>query len=211
MKVICAHRKEANSMWVDGLALLWLAPLAFYDLRHRAVPHITTVALPCLLAMIYAANAGTWQLSVLAVTTVLITERYRLRSRRLQPIAFACAVVTSTVLVACSGADAPGAMAIVGFWIAYELGWWAGADALAAITLALVWPDVRLLVSLAAAHLALALLARWARRSASPTLSWKIRRMDAEELERSGAPGLPAMVLAVAMMAAWHLVAMKFR
>ena len=198
-------------MWVDGLALLWLAPLAFYDLRHRAVPHIATVALPCLLAMIYAALTGAWLLSALAVMTVVSTERYRLRSRRLQPVVFACAIVTSTVLMVVSGANAPGAMAIVGFWIAYELGWWAGADALAAITLALVWPDVRLLVSLAAAHLALALFARWARRSASSTLSWRLRRIDVEELERSGAPGLPAMVLAVALMAAWHLVAMNSR
>jgi hypothetical protein len=198
-------------MWIEGLALFWLAPLAYYDLRHRAVPHIATVALPCLLAMIYAALTGAWLLSALAAMAVATTERYRLRTRRLQPVVFACAIVTSTVLVVVSGANAPGAMAIVGFWIAYELGWWAGADALAAITLALVWPDVRLLVSLAAAHLALTLFARWSQRPASPTLSWRPRRMDAEELERSGAPGLPAMVLAVAMMAAWHLVAMNFR
>src|SRR4051812_49003504 len=113
MGVKCA-RDRVSSMWIEGLALIWLAPLAFYDLRHRAVPHIATVALPCLLAMIYAALSGAWLLSVLAAMAVASTERYRLRSRRLQRVVFACAIVTSTVLVACSGADAPGAMAIVG-------------------------------------------------------------------------------------------------
>ena len=207
MKVRRARHEETHYVWLEGVALLWLAPLAFYDLRHRAVPHIATVALPCLAAMIYAALTGAWLLSALAAMAVVTTERYRLPLTRSQPVVFVCAILTSMLLVAYSGANASGAIAIVGFWMAYELGWWAGADALAAITLALVWPDVRLLASLAVAHLALALLTRFACLSVAPSLSWRLRRLDTEELARLGAPGLPAMLLTVVLMAGWHLIA----
>ena len=150
-------------------------------------------------------------MSALAIVAVTATERYRLRSERLQMIMFVCAILTSLVLVFYSGPAAPGAIAIVGFCMAYELGWWAGADALAVITLALVWPDVRLLVSLAVGHLALALLMRWTGRTTATGFSWRPRRLDTEELERLGAPGLPAMALAVALLTGWRLVALGAR
>ena len=37
-----------------------------------------------------------------------------------------------------------GALAVIGFWIAWELNWWGGADAVTAITLCLIWPTVGL-------------------------------------------------------------------
>jgi hypothetical protein len=193
-------------VWLEGAALLWLAPLAWYDLRFRAVPHMATIAIPCVLATVYAALTGAWALSALAIVAMATTERYRLRSAALQRVVLGCAMLASAVLVAYGGPAAPGAVAIVGFWMAYELGWWAGADALAAIALALVWPDVRLLVSLAVAHLVLAVCMRWTGRTATG-FRWRPRRLDDAELEQLGVPGLPAMVLAVALLAGWHLAA----
>ena len=108
-------------------------------------------------------------------------------------------------------ASLPGAFAVLGFWLAYELGWWAGADALAAITLALLWPDVRMLVALAIGHLALALVMRLGWSGLGAPAIGRPRHLDEAELERLGAPGLPALVLAVAVLAGWQWMAAASR
>ena len=36
----------------------------------------------------------------------------------------------------------------MGFWIAWELNWWGGADAVTAITLCLIWPTLDYLLAL---------------------------------------------------------------
>ena len=198
-------------MWLQGVTLLWLTPLAWYDLRHRSVPHMALIAVPCLLAAVLAVWTGAWPVAGLAALVVAASERYRLRRRWLRLTVLASALLASAALVAESGTSLPGAFAILGFWLAYELGWWAGADALAAITLALLWPDVRMLVALAIGHLALALGMRLGWRGLGTPAIGRPRHLDEEELERLGAPGLPALVLAVALLAGWHWMAAASR
>ncbi len=41
-----------------------------------------------------------------------------------------------------------GALAVIGFWIAWELNWWGGADAVTAITLCLIWLTLDYLLAL---------------------------------------------------------------
>ena len=49
-----------------------------------------------------------------------------------------------------------GAIAILAFWVAWELRCWGGADAVTSITLALIWPDVRLILAILVVHAAVA-------------------------------------------------------
>jgi hypothetical protein len=194
-------------MWLEGVTLMWLMPLAWHDLRYRSVPHMALIALPCLFAAMWATLSGAWPVAGLGALAVVASERYRLRTGWIRLAVLAGALLASAILVAWCGASLPGAFGILGFWLVYELGWWAGADALAAITLALLWPDVRLLVALAVGHLALALAMCLGGRGLGALAIGRPRRLADAELERHGAPGLPALVLAVTVLAGWHWVA----
>lgn len=154
-----AHWASVERIQPFGLevaALIWLLPLAVYDLRRREVPHIACVAVPCLGAAIYAGVNEAPQLAGVAILVIAASERRIVQHHLIRTIALAGAILLAFVLALASGHVAPGAIAILGFWLAYELDWWAGADALAAITLALLWPDIMLLVALGIAHLAVA-------------------------------------------------------
>ena len=40
--------------WPELVALCWLAPLAVYTQRHRPLPHLALVLVPCTAAVVYA-------------------------------------------------------------------------------------------------------------------------------------------------------------
>lgn len=172
-----------------ALALLWLVPLARYDLRYRAVPHIACVAVPCLLATGYAALRGEWALAVIALVAVGASERHRLPTMWRGPVFLVGLLVAASLLTQVPLETFPGAGAVIGFWLCFEIGWWAGADALAAITLALLWPDMLLLAAFAVAHIGLSLMRR------NPICL--PRALTPPELEAVGQPGLPALAVAV--------------
>jgi hypothetical protein len=146
--------RAAHAYWLELLVLLWLVPLAVYDLQRKEVPHMASVGVPCLAAMVFAVAVGAWQVSAVAALIVAVSERDAIRSRRARRWLLVATLLIVCLLVVASGEAAPGAIAVLGFWLAYELGWWAGADAMAAIALALLWPSTWLLVALAGAHLA---------------------------------------------------------
>jgi hypothetical protein len=152
------------------------------------------VFVPCPLACVYAVWRGDWQLAVIAGLVVLASERRTLPAVW-RKVAFGLALAACAGVVALNVRNtvAIGAAAIVGFWLFFELGWWAGADALAAITLALLWPGMQLLAALALAHLGLSLVYRRRGRFPLP------RALNADELETVGQPGLPALALTVAI------------
>jgi hypothetical protein len=182
----------------DFAPLAWLIPLAVYDLRKREVPHIAFVAVPCGLAVLTVFLRGDWTLGALTLLVVAASERHHL-PKPFGAIAFGVALIGCVALLFFTPFEqTPGAIAIIGFWLAYELGWWAGADALAAMTLAAMWPDVRLLVSLAAAHMVTAIFLHKGRVVTFP------RRLAADELERIGVAGMPAIALGAAMFSLWQ-------
>lgn len=184
----------------DFAPLAWLIPLALYDLKKREVPHIAFVAVPCLLAALTAILRGDWALATLAMVSVAASERHHLPKRlRLAALLIAFAGCAG-LLVMTPFESLPGAIAVHGFWIAYELGWWAGADALAAMTLALLWPDIRLLAALAASHIVVALMMKRA------SLPFIPRRLKPDELQTFGSPGLPAITLGAALFMIWNLL-----
>lgn len=181
------------------LALLWLVPLALYDARYRAVPHIAFVAAPCALAMGYAAWRGDWALALIALIAVGASERHRLPAAWGRRVGFIAGLLAAIGLVTWAApASLAGALAITGFWLCFEIGWWAGADALVAITVALLWPNVMLLVSLAVAHLGLSII--------RGRLIRLPRMLSLTELEALGEPGLPALALSVLIYAVLQFV-----
>ena len=166
-------------------APLWLAPLAIYDFRHRQVPRLAWVAGPCLLALGLAAARGDWALAALALVALAASERWRLPASGRRPALFAGWLACFWLLAWISTPSLIGAVAVLGFWLMFELGWWAGADALAAMTLVLFWPTAGMVLVIGIAHLI------WAWR-------WP-RPLSADELAATGQPGLPALALAAGL------------
>lgn len=44
------------------------------------------------------------------------------------------------------------ALAIIGFWVAWELKWWGGADAVAAMTIILIYPELPFVLAFLVVH-----------------------------------------------------------
>jgi hypothetical protein len=172
------------------------------------------VAVPCAAAVVYSFLKGAWPVGVIALLAVAASERRVLRHARFERWLFSGALILGGAVALASGEAVPGAFAVLGFWLAYEAGWWAGADALAAMTLALLWPDIRLLVVLAVTNLGAALvipivrLLRRADRVAGAHL-WLFSRQQIKS-GASQAPGLPSIALAVALLIAWRLVGVTY-
>ena len=189
VRVVQAH-------WLELAVLIWLAPLALYDLRRREVPHIACVAVPCLAALFHSFAAGVWPLGAVGVLAIAASERHAIRHARVGRWIFVLALPLTCVLALVSGEAVPGVFAVLGFWLAYELGWWAGVDAVVAITLAILWPDIRLLAVLGTAHMGVAVcmyVMRW----------WRSARP--EIFTRDPVPGLPVIYLAALMHLVWGL------
>ena len=169
-------------------ALIWLALISWFDIRTRQIPHSAWVGIPFLLGLIYRAMNGGWDLSLLALVVVLASERkfgssYRYL-RNLRSIYSWIPFIGILVYLAGQG-NLPAALAILGFWAAWEMRFWGGADALVSITLLLCWPDAPLLISFILVNLILALVA---------TL---ISLIQERKLRTHHLPGLPILLISV--------------
>lgn len=172
-------------------ALAWLIVLAIYDVKFHEVPHSGLVLVPYLLASGLAVWRGEWGLGAMALVVLAASERHRL-PQIWQRWVMAGAVMICLILMARLDPERiAGAMALMGFWLMFELNWWAGMDAMAAITLVVLWPDLGMVLAIGVAHLALALYRR--RWFTFP------RRLRPEELLQSGQPGFPALALSMAL------------
>ena len=180
--------------WLAMGVLAWLAPLAAYDLEHRAVPHAHWIYWPWLLVCGCVAARGDWQLALTAELIFLASERRAWPAvRRRLAVGLALAGSLGALALSFSAPHALGTLTLLGFWAFFELGWWAGVDALAAMALVLLWPDLLFLAALAAAHLGLAVVYRRAGRLRFPGA------LKPGELEAIGDPGLPALALTVVL------------
>ncbi|MCC7359924.1 MAG: hypothetical protein IT317_10630 [Anaerolineales bacterium] len=201
---IAAMQGIAKANLLELAVLIWLAPLALYDLRRKEVPHMACVAVPCLAAIVYSLAGGIWQLSAAAAIAVVASERSFVRDVRVRRWLFSVALAVACLLVLDSGEAAPGAIGVIGFWLAFELGWWAGADAVVAITLALLWPGVELLVAIAAAHLGIMVILWLARklRVVCERIQGGQSSMHLQSNAGPGTtlPGLPIITLAVVLL-----------
>ena len=122
--------------------MTWLGIVSWFDIRKREVPHSAWVVIPFIAALLFRVWQGGWQLMALAIVVAVISERSRLAEwthLSLDGWSFWTPLI---VLFTYWGVQAnpSGALAILGFWGAWDLRFWGGADAVAAIVLALLWP-----------------------------------------------------------------------
>ena len=171
-----------------GIVMIWLAAVSWFDLRKGEVPHSAWVIVPLLLAGAYRAWQGDWQLVVLTGLVALISERERIS--KLFAFEEIGRILTWLPLLLLalfwSVQNNPiTALSIVGFWIAWELGWWGGADAVSAMALCLVWPGPAFFLAFFGCHaiVAFGLMA----------FTYKTER----KVKVHRLPGLPIMLLAV--------------
>jgi len=76
-------------------------------------------------------------------------------------------------------------LAIIGFWVAWEFKWWGGADATAAITLILIYPELIFIAAFLGVHVFV-------------TIGLAIRSLMKEKsIQLHKIPGLPLLLLAV--------------
>ena len=184
-------------VWLVGIVLVWLGIVSWFDLRTKEIPHSAWVFLPLMCAGIYRLILGNWQLVLLMAIVILASERSRLgRWLRVESLAIVYTWMPAIgFLVYLAGMQNPlGAIAVVAFWVAWELHVWGGADAVASIALVLFWPDLRLVLSLLAVNFIVALVAT--------TFSLvKERKFRLHKL-----PGLPLLFAAVTLHAILSLV-----
>ncbi len=179
------------------LALLWLGLVSWFDLRTKQVPHSAWIIVPLVVAILYRIAYSSWELIVLTILVAFASERKRLAQA--SGIALFSSVYMWLPLVCVSflraGAVNPlAAVAILSFWIAWELHIWGGADAVAAITLMLLWPDMKLVVALLGVHLAAAFVV---------TISTLIRE---RRWKLHAIPGLPLLLMTVLLREACVLL-----
>ena len=148
-------------IWMTLPVLIWLGIMSWFDVKSREIPHSAWVIVPFIGALIYRIILGGWQLVALSILVALVSERARLTKLtklNLDRLVFwlpPLAVVGYFTL----SINPIGSLAILGFWIAWELHCWGGADAVSSITLALLWPDRALVIALLLVHLVAALAA----------------------------------------------------
>lgn len=176
---------------IFALVLLWLAIISWFDLRKSEIPHSAWVIVPLVLAIVYQGFLGNWSLALFAFVIALVSERH-LFAQLSQKKQFAHIVNWFPILIPSllwSFQRFPlVTLCICAFWIAWELGWWGGADATAAICLFLVFPTPSLMITFLLVHLMVVLiLAAWS--------LLKERRLRSHRL-----PGLPLLLLSVFLM-----------
>lgn len=180
---------------VFSVVTFWLTFVSWFDLRKGEVPHSVWVIVPLIAAGTYRSWQGGWQLVVLAALVALISERQRITQLiRLQEV---CHMLTWLPLLFLalfwSVQISPiSAFSIVGFWIAWELGWWGGADAVSAIALSLIWPGTQFFLAFFACHIIVAL----------GMMAFTYKEERKVKLHR--VPGLPIMLLAVLFSGIFH-------
>ena len=178
-------------LWVLIIVLIWLGIVSWFDLRTREVPHMAWVVVPFLGAMIYQIALGGWRLAFLAVVVALVSERQRLAKLtelNIDTIFFWVPFLFAGLYLA--GSFNPvGAISIVGFWIAWELRCWGGADAVASIALVLIWPELSIVLALLVVHLLVALVATG------------VSLLKEKKLSFHQMPGLPLLLFSVVLRA----------
>ena len=141
---------------IFGLVVTWLGIVSWFDIRKSEIPHSAWVVIPLIVAGLYRIWRGDWTLVLLAVLVAAVSERDRIsqafgweelgRIITWLPLLFLGAffsIQSSPLSV----------LAIIGFWAAWELKWWGGADAVSAITVCLIWPSDIFIFAFLATHL----------------------------------------------------------
>ena len=144
------------------MILVWLAILSWFDIRTRQIPNSTWAVIPLAIGLTCRVAIGGWELSLLTLTVVIASERHglgRFRYTRNLVSIYPWIPLIGILGYLAGESNLTATLAILAFWISWELHFWGGADAVVALTLVLFWPDLPLLISFIMANLLAALLA----------------------------------------------------
>lgn len=170
------------------LVVVWLGIVSCFDIRKSEIPHSAWVIIPLIGACFYRTWQGNWALVLLTILVAAVSERERIsqlfgweeigKMITWFPLLFLgvyFSVQTSSFT----------ALAIIGFWAAWELKWWGGADAVAAMTLILIYPEINFILTFLTVHMI-------------ATVWLAIRSLVKESKVRlHRIPGLPLLLIAV--------------
>ena len=173
---------------IFGLVVTWLGIVSWFDIRKNEIPHSAWVVIPLIGAGLYRIWQGDWTLVLLAAVVAAVSERYRISkafgweelSRIITwlPLLFLGAFLSIQ-------SSPLSALAIIGFWAAWELKWWGGADAVAAIAIILIYPEIAFILAFLSVH-------------AITAIMLTIRSLIKEKTARlHRIPGLPLILIAV--------------
>jgi hypothetical protein len=176
---------------IFGVIIIWLGIVSWFDFRKSEIPNSAWVVIPLIGAGVFRVWQGGWALVLLTALVVVVSERERIsnlfqmdeigRIITWLPLLFLglfFAVRISPVA----------ALAIIGFWMAWELKWWGGADATAALTLILIYPEISFILALLGVHIVVTI--GLAIRSSIKDHSVKFHKI----------PGLPLLLLTVFLL-----------
>jgi hypothetical protein len=173
---------------VFGLIVVWLGIISWFDIRKNEIPNSLWVILPLIGACMFQIWQGDWRLVLFAVLVAAISERERLSQllhRGEMSKLFIWLPLLFVGLIFAVQSSPIAVFATQGFWIAWELKWWGGADAVAALTLILIYPKVTFILAFLVVHVIATLgLAMY---SLLKSKSIKLHKI----------PGLPLLFLAV--------------
>ena len=173
---------------IFGFVVVWLGIISWFDIRKNEIPNSLWVILPLIGACAFQAWQGDWRLVLLAIMVAAISERERLsqllHSGEIGKLFIWLPMLLLGLIFAVQSSPIA-AFAIVGFWIAWELNWWGGADAVAALTLILIYPKGTFILAFLGVHGIAALVL---------TISslWKTKTIKLHQI-----PGLPLLLLAI--------------
>jgi hypothetical protein len=173
---------------IFGLVVTWLGIVSWFDIRKNEIPHSAWVVIPLIGAGLYRIWQGDWTLVLLAALVAAVSERDRISpafgweelSRIITwlPLLFLGAFLSIQ-------SSSLSALAIIGFWAAWELKWWGGADAVAAIAIILIYPEIAFILAFLIVH-------------AITAIMLTIRSLIKEKTARlHRIPGLPLILIAV--------------
>jgi hypothetical protein len=136
--------------WVISIAALcWLITVAVVDIRVRKTLNPYWTWIPMLLAGTYRVFIGPSALIAASVAVVIgISERNHLRSKGLEVMSLAAGIIAIVLIFFV--ADIPTQSGIVGvvvFWIAWELHYISGIDAMTLITCVLLWQRIEFVMA----------------------------------------------------------------
>jgi hypothetical protein len=175
--------------WIIFVVIIvWLGIVSWFDIRKNEIPHCAWVIIPLVGACLFRTWQGNWALVLLTILVAAVSERERIsqifgweeigKMITWFPLLFLGAyhsVLTSPFA----------ALAIIGFWAAWELKWWGGADAVATMTIILIYPEIAFILVFLIVHVI-------------ATIWLAIRSLVKENaLRLHRIPGLPLLLIGV--------------
>jgi len=117
---------------IFGVVVVWLLMVSWFDIRKSEIPNSAWVVIPLIGAGAFRVWQGGWPLVLLTALVVVVSERERI-SNLFQMDEIGRIITWLPLLffgVYLSVQTSPfAALAIIGFWAAWELKCWGGADA----------------------------------------------------------------------------------